>query len=343
MFDLLEALYSSTTTALNDVDKFNTELGVRQGGPESPLLFNLFIDYVMRVVHQECVKQKVRFIKLKYSIPRSASEGNELLGSYGDHPFDWVGYADDLVMAFSDIASTQKGLEIVNEVFKRFRLSINVSKTKTMIFNYAEPPEQYPTSIAKLDDEEVGNVKSFKYLGGIIQFDQPTTGDTEITTQIDMAEAKFYEHGKKLMNHKIRLSTRILILNSLVRSRLTYGCQTWTLNNRQKERVNSAYTSMQRKMVRGGYHRKENEWGYKLTNQDILSLCKTESIDAFTSRQKRRYLAHLIRLPDKSITKRMLFNADITVRPGRQTTFIKSALDGANIHQFAQEAFMKKI
>ena len=343
VFDLLEALYSSTTTALNDVDKFNTELGVRQGGPESPLLFNLFIDYVMRVVHQECVKQKVRFVKLKYSIPRSASEGNELLGSYGDHPFDWVGYADDLVMAFSDIASTQKGLEIVNEVFKRFRLSINVSKTKTMIFNYAEPPEQYPTSIAKLDDEEVVNVKSFKYLGGIIQFDQPTTGDTEITTRIDMAEAKFYEHGKKLMNHKIRLSTRILILNSLVRSRLTYGCQTWTLNNRQKERVNSAYTSMQRKMVRGGYHRKENEWGYKLTNQDILSLCKTESIDAFTSRQKRRYLAHLIRLPDKSITKRMLFNADITVRPGRQTTFIKSALDGANIHQFAQEAFMKKI
>ena len=95
-------------------------------------------------------------------------------------------------------------------------------------------------------------------------------------------------------------------------------------------------------MVRG-YHRKENEWGYKLTNQDILSLCKTESIDAFTSRQKLRYLAHLIRLSDKSITKRMLFNADITVRPGRQTTFIKSALDGANIHQFAQEAFMKKI
>ena len=343
VFDLLEALYSSTTTALNDVDKFNTELGVRQGGPESPLLFNLFIDYVMRVVHQECVKQKVRFVKLKYSIPRSASEGNELLGSYGDHPFDWVGYADDLVMAFSDIASTQKGLEIVNEVFKRFRLSINVSKTKTMIFNYAEPPEQYPTSIAKLDDEEVGNVKSFKYLEGIIQFDQPTTGDTEITTRIDMAEAKFYEHGKKLMNHKIRLSTRILILNSLVRSRLTYGCQTWTLNNRQKERVNSAYTSMQRKMVRGGYHRKENEWGYKLTNQDILSLCKTESIDAFTSRQKRRYLAHLIRLPDKSITKRMLFNADISVRPGRQTTFIKSALDGSNIHQFAQKALMKKI
>ena len=88
-----------------------------------------------------------------------------------------------------------------------------------MIFNYVEPPEQYPTSIAKLEDKDVGNVKSFKFSGSKIQFDQPTTGDTEITTRNEMAEAKFYEHGKKLMNHTIKLLTCILILNSLVNSR----------------------------------------------------------------------------------------------------------------------------
>ena len=59
--------------------------------------------------------------------------------------------------------------------------------------------------------------------------------------------------------------------------------------------------------------------------------------------KKQRYLAHLICLPDKSIGKRMLFNADISVRPGRGIAFIKSALGGLNIHQFEQEALMKKI
>ena len=34
-------------------------------------------------------------------------------------------------------------------------------------------------------------------MGRKIQLDQPTTSDTEITTRIDMAEAKFYEHGNK--------------------------------------------------------------------------------------------------------------------------------------------------
>ena len=60
LFDLLEALYYSTTTALagNELETFIIELGVRQGGSESPLLFNLYIDYVMRVFMPECAKPK---------------------------------------------------------------------------------------------------------------------------------------------------------------------------------------------------------------------------------------------------------------------------------------------
>ena len=54
-------------------------------------------------------KSKIR--KIEVFLPRSASEGNELLDSCGNHPFDWVGYEDDLVTAFSDIASTQKRLD----------------------------------------------------------------------------------------------------------------------------------------------------------------------------------------------------------------------------------------
>ena len=67
-----------------------------------------------------------------------------------------------------------------------------------------------------------------------------------------MAESKFYEHGKKLMNFKIHLFTRVSILNSIVHSRLTYGCQTWTLTQEQKSRLDAAYLSMLRKMIRGG-------------------------------------------------------------------------------------------
>ena len=91
-------------------------------------------------------------------------------------------------------------------------------KQKNTIFDFNGPNHNYPESILSLDGERIDNVKTFKYLGSQVQYDQPSTGDTEITCRIDMAESKFYEHGKKLMNFRIHLSTRVSILNSLVRS-----------------------------------------------------------------------------------------------------------------------------
>ena len=227
LFDLLELLYSSTTTALagHEIDKFIIELGVRQGGAESPLLFNLYIDYVMRVFLSECATNKVNFMKLKYEIPSAAFVSDSPLGEYGNSILNWIGYADDLVLAFESIENLNRGLKILNDVFKRFGLTMNVSKTKTMIFNYIGTSDEYPKSIASVNEEEVGNVKEFRYLGSQFHYDQPGTGEIEITSRKDAAESKFYEHGKKFMNHRINLAVRTSILNSLVRSRLTYGCQ----------------------------------------------------------------------------------------------------------------------
>ena len=59
LFELLQSLYSNTKTALDgDLDSaFNTYVGVRQGGPESPFLYNLYMDYVLRVFMIECNKR----------------------------------------------------------------------------------------------------------------------------------------------------------------------------------------------------------------------------------------------------------------------------------------------
>ena len=347
LFDLLELLYSSTTTALagNELDKFIIELGVRQGGAESPLLFNLYIDYVMRVFLSECTTNKVHFLKLKYEIPNAAFVSNSSLGEYGKNVLNWIGYADDLVLAFENIENLNRGLKILNGVFKRFGLTMNVGKTKTMIFNYLGTSDEYPKSIAAVNEEEVKNVKEFRYLGSQFHYDQPGTGEIEITSRKDAAESKFYEHGKKFMNYRINLAVRTSILNSLVRSRLTYGCQTWMLTTAQMKHIDSCYVSMLRKMVRGGYKRKEGEWAYKITNEQLIKMCKTESVSDFVKRQRKRYLAHVIRLPNCSTTKRLMFNSDATTIPGNHTSFYQSVLkaEGTNIHQFGTMALEKRI
>ena len=67
---------------------------------------------------------------------------------------------------------------------------------------------------------------------------------------------EFYEIIKRLTNYKIFLKTRVMILKSIVRSRLTYSCQTWNLTVTQTNKINSTYIQMLRKLVQNGSKQK---------------------------------------------------------------------------------------
>ena len=134
--NVLQELYSHTTSALSETpeDIFQLMLGVRQGGPESPMLYNLYMDYVMRVFMEKCISKGIQFPRLKYKIPAHATSGER--SKYGINQIDWVGYADDLVLVFENKNNLQKALDEMNATFERFSLKLNSTKTKTMIFNY---------------------------------------------------------------------------------------------------------------------------------------------------------------------------------------------------------------
>ena len=330
LIQLMGSLYSHTTTALTQTpdDAFEVTSGVRQGGPESPPLFNLFMDFVMRVYLENCRSIGIKFLQLKYRIPVSATQSNRT--TVGEQPIEWVGYADDLALVFEDVNNLEMGLELLFITFKKNYLEINISKTKTMILNHQYTNKEYPDKLMSLNNSPVENVKTFKYLGCIIKYDEPSAGDTELELRIDTAQCKFYELGKNMMNFRIMLATRVKILNALVRSRLTYSCQTWTLTKKQASHVNAAYMSMLRKMVKGGYRRKTGTYHYELTNLDMLRRCNTENIHQFNARQQRNFTAHVIRGENNRMTKRLLFNDDTMKKSGRLITLYKTVLENEN-------------
>ena len=113
----MESIYKYTTTELCGTkgEVFEISTGVRQGGPESPTLFNLYMDYIMRVFIQRSKRHHIKFTKVRYSIPGAAVlPRRHGLGKYGTFDFDWIGYADDLVLAFDDIENLRKALELLN-------------------------------------------------------------------------------------------------------------------------------------------------------------------------------------------------------------------------------------
>ena len=332
LIELLESLYTYTTTELAQAPNYIFELtsGVRQGGPESPILFNLYMDYVMRIFHEECDLNQMRFLNLKYCIPSSASTRDRI--KTGAHTTDWIGYADDIVLMFEDIKNMQRAINILSIIFSKYNLELNITKTKSMILNQQYLNSKYPNSIVLVNGEQIENMRFFKYLGCQLTYNEPCTSNSELEIRIDTAEKKFYELGKKLMDHRIMLTTRVKIFNSLVRSRLTYACQTWNLTKRQSDHINAAYMAMVRKMIKGGYRRKEGSYSYEITNLDLLEKCKIESITTYIKRQQRNYVAHIIRKPDTSITKKLLFNDNQYTKQGQQKSLYKSVITNEQIN-----------
>ena len=323
---LFESLYSYTTTALSETpdDKFELTVGVRQGGPESPMLYNLYMDFVMRIFLNECEKEGIKFLKLKYKIPKSASSTSKT--TMGSFTLDWSGYADDLLILFEDENSLRRGVTILDETFKRYRLNINESKTKTMILNQQYEDRHYPASIATLRGNPLENVKTYRYLGCEIKFNEHTTRAAELNLRSDAAECKFYSLGRSMFNMKINLKIRITMLNALVRSRIVYACQTWNVTQTQMRKMSSVYTTMIRKMTKGGYKRKDGSWSYVHTNADLLRMSKTMPLESFVHKQQRNYVGHIVRKDNTSIVKRLMFNDDTSHKQGPQNTMLTSVI-----------------
>ena len=88
------------------------------------------------------------------------------------------------------------------------------------------------------------NSTSFKYLGAYTEFNNSSTGDIELGNRITSGTCKFFELKPFFTNFKIKLHIRVQYFESLVRSRLMYGCQCWVLTKAQINRLESQYIQL---------------------------------------------------------------------------------------------------
>ena len=130
--------------------------------------------------------------------------------------------------------------------------------------------------------------------------------------------------------------------------RETYSCQNWNLKQSQFDRLDVTYRTFLRRMVRGGFRRKEedvNEFSMKINNAKLHRLCGTQDVSSFIRQQQCNYAAHVIRTtPDRSI-KKLMFNDDRRMKAGRTTSsLLEQAADNRNetIDAFCNYAMVRK-
>jgi hypothetical protein len=94
---------------------------------------------------------------------------------------------------------------------------------------------------------DLEQVNSFKYLGSIVNKEGKM--EEEINARIKAAVRLFHGIKQAFLNKKeISKQTKIAVYKSTYVPTLTYGCETWNMNQRQKSRIQSMEMRFLRKI-----------------------------------------------------------------------------------------------
>lgn len=148
MLKALQAVYRSPSycVKLNEglTPMFESVLGLPEGDPNSPLCFAAFVNDFL-------VEMENSGLGIYY-------------GSAWNEKFGALAFADDIVLVNSTESGLQEQMNLLHRYCRKWRLTVNVDKTKAMVFR---KNSQCKPGAAKIyyDGKEVEQVASYKYLG----------------------------------------------------------------------------------------------------------------------------------------------------------------------------------
>ena len=213
ILNLYKDIKSKISTNEGNTDYFECMVGVRQGENLSPFLFSIFLndlDFFLtskRVEGVTCdfAMQEIN-IYLKLII---------LL------------YADDTVI-FSDSADgLQHALNTFSEYCDKWRLTVNITKTKIIIFNSRGRPKQ--TTKFTLRGSEIEITNEYKYLG--IYFSQSGAFASAKKHVAEQANKAVFSLLKNIKRLSLPYDIQIDLFEKTIKPILLYGCEIWGVGN----------------------------------------------------------------------------------------------------------------
>lgn len=206
----VQALYADVPVCVQLTDgtspSFPSLLGVKQGCPLSPTLFGMYID--------------------DFETELAAGADAFDLPSLAGVPTPALFYADDLALVSLSPAGLQAQLRLLEAYSLRWRLTVNVAKTKAVVF--AAPAQQCALPKLRLTyaDSPVEVVDSFRYLG----LDLYSTRRFAAASETRVAAAK---RAALALHHRcsdLPLHDPVIrahLFDALVVSVLLYGVELW--------------------------------------------------------------------------------------------------------------------
>eukprot|EP00794_Sanderia_malayensis_P002427 gene2427-2794_t len=248
--------------------KFKTMKGVRQGHTLSPVMF------------KAALEKKFRRMEIEVGIKINGERMNNLR------------FADDIILFAEKEEHLSKLLNDLNKEGRKDGMKMNKKKTKIMCNGIAKKRRRKGIMI---DGEQLEEVDEYKYLGRLL-----TSGNEmakEIDERITSAWKRFGQYSTFMRDQRMPLCLKRKITNTVILPSMTYGAETWSLTNHQREKLAVTQRSMERSMM--GVTKRD-----KIRNEDLRSRTKVKDVIEKVIEAKGKLAGHLARMKNNEWAKK---------------------------------------
>jgi hypothetical protein len=256
----------------------------------SPLLFNIFLDWIKRKALKAVGSTgiKIRFAKNGKFIHLKKKEMTEMT------MINLLMYADDMVLMDDDLERLEKVLNELDTQLLNAGMMMNVKKTKLMALN-GEIKDPMVIRGERIEVEE-----SFTYLGANIRARDALAAE-EVATRISKAGKLFSGLYHQLWKWKqISISTKVDIYRGAILPVLLYGSETWVLSLKEMKRLEKFHMKCLRTIL--GITMFDHK-----RNEDIRAETFQVTIAEMLTRTRLRWLGHVARMTDDRLPLQIFY------------------------------------
>ena len=202
--DMYNGLICSVKTREGLSENFTTNVGVKQGCILSPTLFSLYLNDLCKSFDSSCDKVVL-----------------------GDSEISCLMYADDIVLLSNSSAGLQNLLNKFNSFCVRWDLTVNIDKTKIIIFN--KSGKVLKNYKFMYNECKIELVNEYKYLG--IIFKPSGTFSHAIKYLCNKANKAAFCIRKALFSDKMNVQLYLKLYENCVKPILLYCSEIFSIDN----------------------------------------------------------------------------------------------------------------
>jgi hypothetical protein len=279
---LLEDLHTGTTAAVR-LDgslgpAFEVTAGVRQGCVAAPMLFNVFMDHVIKKALSRMPDDCGVHLHV---LGRNQPAGHSTAAEHGTiERIVMLMYADDVVLLSHNPQELAAMLIAIDQVAREYGMTINAAKTEIQVQQPAKG-ETVPVPEVKLPGGEVKTASEFKYHGSWIQQDWGM--DKEVAVRRAKGLAAFQSFSNVWTNKKLKLAHKMRVYHTYVVPCFLYGTEAGNRTAAHVSMLETAHSACLRRIM--GVSRAERH-----TLQHIRTTCGSKPLELMLIQRTLRWL-----------------------------------------------------